>query len=260
MKKVVVKLLFYVFAAIGLIFQLKDVVRDYFSYRTFSKVELFREIDSINPALAFCVRFTDILDRSNYKKYGIHPSRHNDSKKIQDEFSRLTVKDVFHLTPDSQELVEDCEYRHDSYHTAKHTKEECHSLFKVSKYFTRQDICYRIMTANVSDDFECDAISMSLYDRTKIYSIRLSKKFQGSERISMVSYYPFRYLGDDHLYAFPIESRKYAKSITRSSDLTDHNFFFISHVSYQFEFLPPPYDTMCTDNTENWKLECQRDL
>ena len=261
MRRVVVKLLFYVFAAIGLIFQLKDVVRDYFSYRTSSKVELLRQIDSINPALLFCVRFTDVLDRSNYQKYGIHPKRHNDSKKIQDEFSRLTVKDVFHLTPESQELIEDCEYRHDSYHTVRHAKQECHSLFKVLKYFNRQDICYRVLTANVSNNFKCGAISLSLYDRTKIYSIRLSNKFQGSHMISLVSYYPFRFLGDDHWYTLPTESRKYAKSILRLNDfeqnLTDHNSFYISHVSYQLEFLPPPYDTMCTTNPENWKTGCQ---
>lgn len=263
MKRIVIKLVFYVFAAVGLILQLKDVVKDYFAYKTSSKVELLRQADSVNPALVFCVRFTDVLNRSNYKKYGIYPTRHNDPKKIQEDFSLLTVRDVFDLTPNSTDFIQECEYRHDSYHTTKHTKSECTSLFKVLKFFNRQDICYRIVTAKITDDFKCGDISLSLYDPTKMYSITLTDEFEGAHMISMVSSYAYRDYGDDSVFSIPFESRKFAKRVLRLKDfdqnITDRNSFYISIMNYQLEFMPPPYDTMCTRISEKWKTGCELD-
>ena len=261
MKTVIIKLLFYVCAGVGLIFQLKDVVRDYFTYKTSSKVELLRRITTDNPTIVFCVRFNEILNRSNYEKYGIHPQRHDDSNITQHEFSVLTVKDIFDLTPDPKDVIEKCEYRKDSYQIAKHSKNECYQLLKVKKYFSQKEMCYLFLTKHLANDVSCHKVSLSIYNRRKIYSVRLNDEFRGSHTISMMSYFSDRILGDNNWWILPQESRKYAMSMLRLSDfdknLTEHSSFYISHVHYKFQFMPPPYDTRCTTIADQWKMKCE---
>ena len=261
MKTVLVKLLFYVFAGVGLIFQLKDIMKDYFDYKTSSRVELLRESVNYYPALVFCVRFSDILNRSNYNKYGIHPKRHKDWNLIQHELSVLTVKDIFDLTPDPEDVIEKCEYRNDSYQTLEHSKDECYKLLKVVKYFTRREICYQFMTTNVKDSGNCNEILLSLYDSRKVYAVRLNDECRGSHTISMISFYAGREERDNSFWILPTESRKFAMNKLRLSDfdknLTEHSSFYISHVHYQSEYMPPPYDTMCTTNLGKWKPFCE---
>ena len=261
MKTVLVKLLFYVFVGVGLIFQLKDVMKDYFAYKTSSKVELLRRIDTENPTIVFCVRFNEILNRSNFKKYDIHPKRHDDSNITQHELSVLTVKDIFDLTPDPKDVMEKCEYRKDSYQIVKYSKEECYKLLKVKKYFSQKEICYLFLTKRRANHVSCHKVSLSIYNRRKIYAIRLNDEFRGSHTISMMSYFSDRTLGDNHWWILPQESRKYATSILRLSDfdknLTEHSAFYISHAHYKFKFMPPPYDTMCTAKSDQWKIKCE---
>ena len=262
MKKVIVKLLFYAFAGIGLIFQLKDIVKDYFAFKTSSKVELLRELNYGNPAIYFCIRFSDILNRSNYKKYGIHSKRHNDTQLLQEELAVLTVKDIFDLTPDPKDVIEECEYRHDSYRTRKHSKTDCQKLIHVNKFFSMKEICYQFMVQSKKNGFNCNKISLSLYDRRKIYSVTLSDEFRGSHLISMCSYFPYRGLGDHIWNVIDNQSRKFARSMFRLNDFeentTVHNNFYVSNVHYLLNYLPPPYDTMCTLAAQNWKVSCER--
>ena len=142
----------------------------------------------------------------------------------------------------------------------KRSKSECSKLIKVAKYLSALDVCYQFMTSSINDHFDCSQISLSIYNRRKIFAVRLSDEFRGSHMISMISHYPNRD-NDSHWWILPQEPRKFATSMLRLDDfdqnLTDHNSFRISHVHYQLQFMPPPYDTMCTTIPEKWKVDCE---
>ena len=236
----------------GFLYQAIDISIDYFSYQTTSKVFLYTDKKHSNPSIILCTRYTDILNRSRHHEYGIHPFR-SDRKSIWgDDMSKLTVKDIFDLTPDPKEVIHGCQYRHHDHDlTTYNNISSCYNLFRIQKYHEGRFICYQFRTTKQKDNFDCGAIARSFYSPRELYSITLKPLFLQSNFIQLITFIPHADPKD-----LPLVSRRYYSLQIRwignnNYNNSKANYFLISGDTYSLWKQPKPYDTQCTDVDAN---------
>ena len=236
----------------GFLYQSIEISIDYFSYKTTSKVFLYTDKKHSNPAVVFCARYTDILNRSRHQEYGIHPFR-SDRKSIWgDDMSKLTVKEIFDLTPDPKQVIHGCQYRHHDYDlTTYNSVSSCNKLFRIQKYHEGRFICYQFRTTKQKDEFDCAAIARSFHSPREMYSITLKPLFLQSNLVQLITFIPHADPKD-----LPLVSRRYYSFHVRWIGQNDYNnskanYFIISGDTYSLWKQRKPYDTQCMDFDAN---------
>ena len=160
--------------------------------------------------------------------------------------SKLTVKDVFDLTPDLTEVIHGCRYRQHAYDLTQHNVSSCYKLFQIQKYHEGKFICYKFRTRTLNDQFDCGAIARSFYAAREIYSITLKPLFLQSNYIQLISFIPHADPKD-----LPLISRRYYSFQLRwTGDENEYNnskvnYMLISGDTYSMRKQPKPYDTQC---------------
>ena len=251
-------ILFVVVCSAGFLYQAAEVSLEYFKYSTTTKVFLHMDNDFSNPSVVFCVRYTDILDRRDYKKYGINPSLSYDYKDWASDMSKLTIKDIFHLTPKADDVILGCQYRQHDYDLTSYNETQCRSLFRVVKYHEGRSICYVFNTQNSDDKFKCHRIARSFYSEGEMYSVTLKQHFLKSGWLQLISFIPGQVT--DLFSHLPFASRRYFAPVVRltgnkTSTLT--NYYYLSGDVYSIQRLPYPYDTRCTRNYNESLYACR---
>lgn len=153
------------------------VYLEYFAFNTTTKTTFQIDSNFDDPAIVYCTRYTDIIERTNYKKYGVHkPSRYNTTE-FSSNTTKLTISDIFHLTLDSNNTIIDCEIRQDAYKPQKYLQDRCYSLFRVTKYLEGPFICYQFQTKDVRSNFKCDQAALAYAGFNVLYRITMHPRF-----------------------------------------------------------------------------------
>ena len=243
----------------GFVYQVSEISIEYFAYRTSTKVALQLEHNFINPSIIICSRYTDIIDRTNYEKYGIHSKATYMLSEHLSDMSKLTIKDIFELTPDTNKTIIGCQFRNNEYNMDSYNRDVCYSMFNVTKYQEGAFICYQFQTRIPDNQFNCEQAALSFHSYNELYSIQLHPKFLLSNRIKVISFIAD---GTDSLFNMPIISRRFYFTLSRygssSPDTSIINYISLSGDVYSISRLKTPYDTACVTNHEETEYACRR--
>ena len=244
----------------GFVYQVSEISIDYFAYKTSTKVALHLENKFINPAIIFCSKYTDIIDRTNYEKYGIHSkARYITSEQLTD-MSKLTIRDIFELTPDTNKTMIGCQFRTNEYNMDSYNRDVCYSMFNVTKYQEGAFICYQFQTRIPDNQFNCEQAALSFHSLNELYSIQLHPRFLLSNRIKGISFIPD--VANSSFFNMPIISRRFYSTLVRfgssSPDTSFVNYITLSGDVYSISRLNKPYDTACVRNNEETEYACRR--
>ena len=247
----------------GFLYQIIKISIAYFAFKTSTKIELQLQNNFINPSITFCVRYPAILDRTNYEKYGFYPSYRYNTTEMFSDMSKLTIKDIFDLTPDANQVISSCKYRENYYHLdlTSYNKSECYSRLRVTKYQEGGFICYQFRTIIADNKFHCAQAALSHNSYKELYSVLLDQRFSASNAIKLISFIPY---WNTSVVSMPSISRsfyvfklRYADESPKSSK---ENIFRIWGDVYSITSLPKPYDTNCANDeeAENGNVFCHR--
>ena len=260
MKLSFLNLVFKLFCLVGCLYQITKISLEYFSFKTTTKATFQIDSNVDDPSIVYCTRYTDILDRTNYQKYGIYKrSRHNSTEVLSDT-TKLTISDIFHLTPDPNDTIIDCEIRQDEYETKHYLQDRCYSLFRVTKYLEGPFICYQFQTKDVNNDFKCDQAALAYSGLNVLYRMTMHPRFLLSNTLKLISHIPSNLANP--ILNLPSSSRRFYCYRVRYGDnepkKSKHNYFLISGDLYSITRLEKPFDTKCTKNNEYSELSCRR--
>ena len=209
-----------------------------------------------NPSIVFCSRYTDIIDRKNYKKYGIHEKGSYNSTEYLSDQLKLKINDIFDLTPKAENVMVGCRMRENDY--TLQTKDNCYSHFKVTKYLEGEFICYQFRTKTLDSKFRCDRAALSYRYNHQLYSVSLHPHFELSNSIKLISFIPSEV--NDSLSGLPHVSRRFCDFILRyGHDAPETSRMYWIAISSDFYFisrLQSPFDTHCVKNNEEAEFYC----
>ena len=239
---------------IGFLCQILEISIAYFAFKTSTKIVFELDNKFINPSITLCVRYPAILDRSNYRKYGIYPRYRYNKTEMSSDMSKLTIQDIFYLTPDANEVILSCEYR-ENYHQLSLTpynRDECYSLFHVTKYQEGGFICYQLRTKTADNKFHCSQAALSHNADKEFYFVVLHRRFLASNAIKLISFVPDG--KNSSVLSMPDISRSFydfkLRYATDPPETSKQNTFRISGDMYSITSLPKPYDTNCLKQEE----------
>ena len=253
-------LVFKLLCFIGCVYQITKISLEYFIFNTTTKTTFQIDSNVNDPAIVYCTRYTDILDRTNYKKYGIYRRSRFNFTEILSDTTKLTISDIFHLTPDPNDTIIECSIRRDEYDTEDYFKNYCYSLFRVTKYVEGPFICYQFQTKDVNSNFKCDQAALAYLGLTILYQVTMHSRFLLSNTLKLISFIPPN-LHNPILNLPSISRRFYSHSLRYSHDAPEkskHNYFYISGDLYSITRLEKPYDTKCIENEEYSEFACRR--
>ena len=239
------------------LFQVIQCLEMYFEYRTLSRITQNMEICQPTPAVAFCVRYLDIIDVQGLKRdFGVNVKRTNKYEEISQEMGKLTVKQILDYTPSINESMKECVIRDEyGFKMIYPSVKVCRESFDVFKYYMQEFVCYQYQFKQniINSRFNFKRTADSLNDKSVIYKIQFTNSFNPSHLYTIIV---FSVAEDD--YPFPAASRNWAPVSDRLEDfekiVIKNNKFTASYELNKFDKLPPPYDTAC--NTENTHNQC----
>ena len=253
-------LAFKLLCLIGCVYQITKISLEYFSFKTTTKTTFQIDFNVNDPAIVYCTRYTDILDRTNYKKYGIYRQSRFNFTEIFSDNTKLTISDIFHLTPNPNDTIIDCEFRRDEYNAKSYLRDHCYSLFRVTKYLEGPFICYQFQTNDVNSNFKCDQAALAYHGLTVLYRISLNSRFLLSNTLKLISFTPTNIANP--ILNLPLISRRfYSRPLRYGANepkKSKHNYFLISGDLYSITRLEKPYDTKCMRNEEYTEFACRR--
>ena len=221
---------------LGCLYQVSHVSSQYFSYKTTTRVQSELENVVRYPDLNLCAEISDFVSKTDLK-------RHNLSSKYQ--LVTLNLKQLYDLTPATNESIEKCFLRIDRYNQYKmYSSDVCYKNILVRKYVVSNTVCYQFhpdKRLNYSITEVANAFNYSSY----VYEIHLSQAFNESTELYFVAQYP-SFTGDaEKIVGFPVYSRKYGEILTRYKY---ENWLVFRPSEEYYTLLPYPYDTDCTND------------
>lgn len=241
--------LFLVVCIVGLAFQIKEVCYMYFEYKTTNRITIGLDNIANVPTIAVCVKYLDILDRKDADLLGIKKIIPRTSEDIKNDMSKLTVKQIFELTPKPEDTLESCVHR-DKTSFRRHSYEgkECADLFLLKKFFMQEVVCYTY-TFKTFDNYSITGTSHAIDNFFEVYHIILTDKLKDTEFFYLIVFDTH----DDKSSPYPTFSRDFAPKI--------HHLVYYPHMNqtilkmsntrlrYRYQMihlLEAPYETNCT--------------
>ena len=245
---------------LGFFYQITQISLQYFAFKTSTKITFERDNKFIDPSIIFCTRYTDIIDRTNYQKYGIQPRRTYNFNETYFDMKKLTMKDIFDLTPDPNEVIMGCEYRENDYGVKTLTRSQCYSKFHVVKYYEGTFICYLFRTKIEDSKFRYEETALSYDSFNELYMLNLHPRFLSSNAIKVISFIPGG--GNASVFNIPFISRRYYVFQLRYGhdppETSKMNYLQVSGDIYSIKRLKKPHDTNCVENSEEAESPCRR--
>ena len=252
-------ILLWVICAIGFGYHLYEISFKYFGFTTTTKTFVNLKHKLMTPSIVLCIRYMDIFDKEGGRKIGLVPKESNKNEEENEELmNRLTVKQIFSLTPDSKQVINSCKFREDDHGLKKYNSTQCtQDVFKVSKYHAGRYICYQFMAKVTGSGFDCNNFSFSLIFAGSMYSITLSHDFMKANLIRLMTFMP-----SDITNTVPAASKRFFSSILRYpngfKEPSTKRFLATSGDMYHIKLKPPPFDTMCTKDKVSNREACLR--
>ena len=260
MKFSVFSTVFKLLCLVGFVYQITQISSQYFAFKTSTKITFERDNKFIDPSIIFCTRYTDIIDRTNYKKYDIHQQRTYNLKEIFTDMTKLTIKDIFDLTPDPKKVIMGCQYRENDYSVKTLTRSQCYSRFHVVKYYEGTFLCYLFRTKIEDSKFRYEETALSYHSFNELYMLNLHPRFLLSNAIKLISFIPGG--GNATVFNIPFISRRYYVFRLRYGhfppETSKMNYLQTSGDIYSIKRLKKPYDTHCVENLEEAESPCRR--
>lgn len=241
------------FAVIGFSVQVIQVSILYFEYETTTQVKMRLHDFLIQHNIQICIRYGDILDRDRLlNETGKNVVQILDLDEAIDEESTLTLKQMFDYTPSAAEVISACFYRSSDMTFGIQREHNCSSLFKVTKAFTLEFMCYKFDPIS-QFRLPMSAAVQSRYKQYTIFDITLNQQMQTANYIV-----PVAFIG-----SYPYESRRFSESALIHSNLGhghgDYNWINVFSNDFIINQLEAPYDTRCISREYDEYFVCHRD-
>ena len=234
---------FLVVCLLGFVFQLQQVSELYFRYQTSSKTELqIREVEDYQTIM-YCPRFADLLNRTNFQKYGLRPTPPTSLQDLEKDLNSFTIKDILELTPREDDAIYNCYLTKDVKGNTSAMlflqHHQCYEYFEVTKSVNGERICYSFMPRKRRSYSVGDAASSQTHTNT-VYQIVLNPILSKT----ILGYF-ITYLVDPEKEIDPLYSRMYQARIWNTFTLNQSRCGIYGE-SINIHRLPPPHDTQCT--------------
>ena len=218
----------------GCLYHVLHVSKQYFSYRTTTRVNSKLQDIVKYPIIVFCAQLTDMIDPFALPNRSL-TNLHN-----------LTIRQLLNFTPLENKTIHTCGFRDDSQHTYifnNYTSSHCSYHFRVKKVIVGNLICYQIYTRK-SLNYSIYRIANAIDWATIVYNIDLSEPFSRSTNIFMPAFYPSLLTNKIKTREiFPALSRQFAAVTVRSNY---DNWIIMRPYAEDYQLLAAPYDTNCT--------------
>ena len=247
--------MFILICASGCLVQVHQVSDVYFKYRTSTKTQyVVKEVENYQT-LVYCPRFTDILNRTRYKEYGILPQPPQSLPHIYSEVGSLTIKDIMELTPKASETMNGCFFRN-SNSSGKLNLElhstKCSELFAVTKSVNGERVCYSFVPLT-RVNYSVGEAASALTHETIAYELHLSSCIGRAYVGILVSHFSNPH---EDTYYEPLISRMYGHHRANANTFKE-SIFFVYGVSFEILRLPHPYERGCT--LGHYQQKCYED-
>lgn len=249
-----IRCLFIAIAVIGFMVQTAHISSQYFQYPTTTTILLVRSEMTTNDPIALCIRYWDIIDSNElYQKTGI---RYKRIRNLEDAIyydSKLTISQIFDLTPDVDDFIENCIFRPDEWNIFQQNKSTCRAVFNVTKFTTSDHICYRIEQIFRGARYYKFDISLSSLYRSELFHVTLTQRFADSDFV-----YGIAFSGE-----LPHKSRESCpviprfKSVVGDNINTVYNGLHVTPSRTRIQLLSAPYETNCRHATPEVYYNCR---
>ena len=229
----------------GFIIQIKEICIQYFAYSTATKTTLSMPEILPTPSLVYCPRYNDVLDRRNATAYGILPYQPVSVKDIVGEYGKLTIREIFKLSPSTSEVMDHCVHRKGKINQIEviDDKKRCYDIFKVRKYFMQEFICYEFTSTKLKT-YEPLLYAHSPMFVSTIYRINIDHVFDNCSYMMFIVYVA----DNDVKNPMPLTSRFYGAELDLPIHKLKKHRSFLFRVTYQIiniKLMEAPYDTNC---------------
>ncbi|KAI1282111.1 hypothetical protein HDE_13210 [Halotydeus destructor] len=237
-------------ASAGLSYQLYEITYLYFEFLTVTELIVTIPTNMSAPALSLCFPYQELSDKQKLDDK-IPEIRNKSVVKMADLAGKLTIKDMFDMTPKPSGMFDYCMYREPKSYR-RHLElngEKCDERFVISKYYKQQYICYQFnMTSKGTDYFTFDHIQDSLVLPGMFYELDFLKAiFERVDNIqAIVHAQDVKPRGNK---AFPVVVSRVAAIVPLggvNQTLKDDS-FFLSYSMFINKLLPAPYSSDCID-------------
>ena len=205
----------------GFIWQGSLVSMTYFSYRTYSRIQVSTKDNFTLSTLNICLRYKDIIGNQSVN------------------LLNLTVQDIFEMTPTENNSLTGCWTRDSNSDVMMlRDKDSCVTNFQNAKYVFGSTVCY---VYRPSTSYSLTRITSSPSKSAITYKLLLSPVFNSA---TFFSFYWFTL--STWRTGRPSQSRKH-NSITFRDAVDDdsENYYFVQGINHNITLLPKPYDTQC---------------
>ena len=226
----------------GFVFQVYNIGNNYFKYLTATTTDIKMPLKLRTPAVSLCVRYGDVIKG----KDGKWTYTMNDTERMEHLLhlqTTMTLKNIFEMTPPTENLLTSClQRKQGSYRAIEYNASECGPLFKISKYFIMEFICYRFepfdWTPQDSPFYSYQNIAFSLGFAGLFYGLVLNyDSMEGINFFKIVAH------SSDNM---PYDSLAFAPTLYRIADgEPKYNNIKIVYSFLKIQLLPPPYVTNC---------------
>ena len=245
----VINLLFAAACIIGCLAQTIEICNTYFAYRTYSTVFL-RDTSYHRyriPSLSLCFPVRGMINVFRYQNYSINqrPAITPANIAYHQNIADLSVKEIFHQTPDPIDILDFCQFRNESLGFLSHyPKNLCLERLTITKGVTGSHICYITNPMDDDDTYVMKDASYSLRSSKEIYNIFL--KMDVKQAIYATAAV-FTY--ETPHFKLPSLSRNFGAQLSLFDTTIENNNFFMKNSWVAYRFMPFPYDTNCDNSS-----------
>ena len=237
---------------VGFVVHVVQISNNYFEYSATTILQMDIPTDLANPGLSVCWRYADLLDIDGLKMVDnrFEAVNFTNEKTILDSVrkinSMITVEQIFKFSPSSMSIMEDCSVRIPGQEVMKQMSSSgCRAMFEVKKFFIQEYVCYSsVMT--VSGNYDYQKVGSSLNYPGTLYEIHFRLDLFKINQVLVPIVHRSDSLPTTSIYFAP---RLHRFDTQEGSHPKNH--FFLSYFSIQYNRLPTPYATKCS----NYKID-----
>jgi hypothetical protein len=231
---------FVVGCALGFGFQVYNISSKYFSYPTSTTTEIRMPHLLDSPAVSLCIRYGDFI-KGPKGQWAYEMEDEERFEHLKTLSLKMTLKDIMEGTPPVHDLLVECMHRNPgSYRVIESNETDCDNLYKVTKFFIQEFICYRFEPVGhlEGEKYPYQNIAFSLRFPGLFYGLVLSKdSMQGANFCKVVVH------GKTSL---PYDSLAFSPTFYRvAQGEPKYNSVKVVYSFLETQLLPAPYTTNC---------------
>ena len=236
-------LLFFVCLS-GCIYHINYINRQYFAYKTITRVLSKWQDINYYPQIVWCTLLLDVIKPIDFIYYNISTSG---------DILQFSIHKLLDMTPAENTTLKYCFLRgfsQNKHAYERYSSHDCYKFFSVGKYISATSVCY-IIYPKKSYTYSIYKVANALTHGMDVFRIDLSEDFNNGKEINMLATYMKSLT---LLRSFPLSSsRRFGEVFVRNKNETT---FILRPFLENYQFLPPPYDTMCSYNTYFCRTDC----